>query len=432
MDNQTRKILLKNIALLVLFTGMVVLACLVWLSDLSMESVPEDSLLAHVYQRLTYGVHGFELRTGGDPAAEPTRIAVSLEDGLAGAQYHGAMTSTLYATLEGVMGDAFAEEPHFSGCSEEDFAKALRGKVLYFGYEGYLPLSLLSGWLGHDYDLPLRTDVLLLTQKGELYLHTEGGYLCAPVKAGSWQDAEISAAACSFAAAREDGIYANVRPDTLVFEGETQTVEQLSVRYPSFLDTQSGSDLTALLNAFHYDPYVRGYAGDNGQSWVYVETYSTLHVANNGTVEFRASAVDGGLEVYTAGEILRNGTLRLQADFAHTLLKTAQESLADTSQAMLFDVTETADGTRVFTFIQTVGGIPVQSGEQPFAEFEFQGSRLMAAKLHLRAFEPAGIRFPVLPGAQAAAAAPAGSSRVSLAYLEGENGNYTAVRCYQQ
>ena len=88
MDEKQQKVknTIKNVVLLVLFVGMLVLTSVTWLGDLSLDSVPSDSLIAKVYQRFTYGVSGFEIRTGADPAAQPTRIAVSLDGELVGAQ----------------------------------------------------------------------------------------------------------------------------------------------------------------------------------------------------------------------------------------------------------------------------------------------------------------------------------------------------------
>ena len=60
---------------------------------------------------------------------------------------------------------------------------------------------------------------------------------------------ELSAGACSFAA-QEGEQFVHVRPDTLLFEQESESAERLTMRVPGFLEGQGGSDLTALLEAF--------------------------------------------------------------------------------------------------------------------------------------------------------------------------------------
>ena len=183
---QKRKNRIKNAILLVLFIGLIVLTGVTWLSGLNLESIPEGTLLHRVYQRITYGVSGFELRTGSDAAAEPTRIAVSTADGLVGAQYQTASVSMLYTVLREPMGAAIDCAGAFAACTEEDFTQALAGEVLYFGYEGQLPLTLLSGWMGSGRSEELqKTDLLLLTGKGKLFIHGENGYQWAETRGKS-------------------------------------------------------------------------------------------------------------------------------------------------------------------------------------------------------------------------------------------------------
>ena len=433
---QKRKNRIKNAILLVLFIGLIVLTGVTWLSGLNLESIPEGTLLHRVYQRITYGVSGFELRTGSDAAAEPTRIAVSTADGLVGAQYQTASVSMLYTVLREPMGAAIDCAGAFAACTEEDFTQALAGEVLYFGYEGQLPLTLLSGWMGSGRSEELqKTDLLLLTGKGKLFIHGENGYQWAETKGSpdAWAHLmqELSAGACSFAA-QEGEKFAQIRPDTLLFEQESESAERLTMRVPGFLEGQGGSDLTALLEAFSYDPYVRTYQEDQGKTRVFVENYSTLHVSADGEVSFHTSAMEGALEAYSAAEVEKEDVLRLQTDFAYRLLRQVQGSMSDTSKAMLFDVTEGESGVRVLSFLQTAGGIPVQVGETPFAWFEFREGRMIGAELHLRVFESAGERSPLLPSRQAAAAAPAEGLRPMLAYTRAADGKFTAQRYYQK
>ncbi len=433
---QKRKNRIKNAILLVLFIGLIVLTSVTWLSGLNLESIPEGTLLHRVYQRITYGVSGFELRTGSDAAAEPTRIAVSTADGLVGAQYQTASVSMLYTVLREPMGAAIDCAGAFAACTEEDFAQALAGEVLYFGYEGQLPLTLLSGWMGSGRSEELqKTDLLLLTGKGKLFIHGENGYQWAETKGSpdAWAHLmqELAAGACSFAA-QEGEKFAQVRPDTLLFEQESESAERLTMRVPGFLEGQGGSDLTALLEAFSYDPYVRTYQEDQGKTRVFVENYSTLHVSVDGEVSFHTSAMEGALEAYSAAEVEKEDVLRLQTDFAYQLLRQVQGSMSDTSKAMLFDVTEGESGVRVLSFLQTAGGIPVQVGETPFAWFEFREGRMIGAELHLRVFESAGEQSPLLPSRQAAAAAPAEGLRPMLAYTRAADGKFTAQRYYQK
>ncbi|MDR3766656.1 MAG: hypothetical protein Q3Y08_06430 [Butyricicoccus sp.] len=434
MDEKQQKLknAIKNVVLLVLFVGMLVLLSMTWMTDLSLDNIPSDSLVAKIYQRFTYGVSGFEIRTGADPAAQPTRIAVSLEGELVGAQYQSATVSTLYVSLQEEMGQALANCGDFDPCTEEDFCQALQGEVLYFGYEGYLPVSLLSSWMGSRAENSDKADALLLTADGELYLHVADGYRVASTSAdpSDWEKAmeNFSAASCRFAV--QDKTLTGVRPDTLLLEQEDMRAEQFAVQAPQLLDSQSGSNWTALFDAFQYDPHVSTYPEDQGNTQVYAENYSTLHISVDGTVQFRATAMEGGMEVYNTAETARADTLRLQVDFAYTLLKNVQGSISDSTQAMLYDITQADDNVCVLTFIQLVNGIPVETDStQPFARFEFRENKLMAATIHLQQFQSTGVQTPVLSSTLAAAAAPGEGARLAVVY-QIEEQQATARRCY--
>lgn len=425
MDQQRIRNALKNLALLILFLGMLALTFLTWLTNLRLADAPSSTLISKVYQKFTYGVGGFEIRTGADPAAQPTRVAVTLEGELVGAQYQAAAVSTLYDALRGSMSQALSNSGSFAASTQDDFTKALQGEVLYFGYEGALPVSLLAGWMEGETASAQLADALLLTEDGQLYLHGPEGYWMAETTArpDDWQTAmeNYPATACRFAGT--EGL-TGVRPDTLLSDDGSLRAEQLAVQPPNLQGT-------LLLDAFAYDPHVRSYTENQGATQVYAENYSTLHVSADGTVEFRTSALEGGMQVYNTAETAREDTLRLQVDFAYTLLKTVQSSVSDSSQAMLYDVAEGDDGVRVLTFIQLVGGIPV-AADPPFARFEFQDDRLVAAQIHLSSFQSTGVQTALLGSAQAASAAPAAQdapARLAVVYRVAE-GTATAERCY--
>lgn len=429
---QKLKNALKNLVLLVLFAGMIALTFVTWMADLNMDNVPSDSFIARIYQRFTYGVSGFEIRTGADPAAQPTRVAVSIDGELVGAQYQAAAVSTLYTSLADSMGQALENCRSFQSSSEETFRKALQGEVLYFGYEGYLPVSLLAGWMEGKSEQELQTDALLLTAEGKLYLHLEDGYRVAETQAdpAQWEKAmeNYSASACRFAAADER--FAGVRPDTLLPQDDDVRAEQLAVQAPNLLDPQGGSNWDMLFDAFEYDPHVRSYQEDKGNTQVYAENYSTLHISVDGTILFRATAMEGGLEVYNTAETAREDTLRLRVDFADMLLKNVQGSVSDNSQTELYDITQAEDEVYVLTFVQLVGGIPVQTDEEaPFARFTFRENKLMSAEIRLRLYQTTGVQSPVLSSELAAVASPSAQARLAIVY-QIQDGQATARRCY--
>ena len=140
--------------------------------------------------------------------------------------------------------------------------------------------------------------------------------------------------------------------------------------------------------------------------------------------------MEGGLEVYNTAETAREDTLRLRVDFADMLLKNVQGSVSDNSQTELYDITQAEDEVYVLTFVQLVGGIPVQTDEEaPFARFTFRENKLMSAEIRLRLYQTTGVQSPVLSSELAAVASPSAQARLAIVY-QIQDGQATARRCY--
>ncbi len=418
---------LKNLILLFLFIAMFPLTAFAWLSYLDTSSVPEDSIFASLYQRVTYGVNGFEIKTGNNPAAMPTRIAIKDEGKTNGAQYHEASVSVLYDAMYEVIGKALAAQGEFQSTDLSELKQSLKSDGIYFGYEGSLPISLLANWMGQISKEQTATDIIWLDETGTLYIHTMNGFKKKSTNIKKWDIdvVKLPTNKCMFAA--DDDMFQKIRPDTLIFENDTVQAEKYSVSIPDFLDAQNGTSLTNLLSAFSYDLYVNRYEENQGQTMVFVEDYSTLHVSKDGTVIFNASANEGGINVSSDPEYANE--LTVQMDLAVTLVREVQNSMGDTSQAMLYAITQN-DDEKVFTFIQCIGGIPVKT-ETPFAQLVIQNNRLMEARFELRNFSQTGEQTAVIPTRQAAAASNNELFRLMLVYTQDEQMNFTAQCVYR-
>ena len=418
---------LKNLILFVSFIAMIPLTALAWLSYLDTSSVPEDSIFASLYQRVTYGVSGFEIKTGNNPAAMPTRIAIKDNGITNGAQYHEASVSVFYESMHETIGKALANQGEFQTTDLTDLKQSLKLNGIYFGYEGSLPISLLANWMGQTSKDEIATDIIWLDENGTLYIHTISGFRKKNTDIKKW-DIDVSKLPtnkCIFAA--DDDMFQKIRPDTLIFENDIVQAEKYSVSIPDFLNAQNGTSLTNLLSAFSYDLYVNRYEENQGQTMVFVEDYSTLHVSKDGTIVFNASANEGGIDVSSDPEY--SNELTVQMDLAVTLIREVQNSMGDTSQAMLYAITGNND-EKVFTFIQCIGGIPVKT-EKPFAQLVIQNNKLMEARFQLKSFNQTGVQTAVIPTRQAAAASNNELFRLMLVYTQDEQMNFTAQCVYR-
>ena len=423
---------IKNLILLVLFVAMIPLTGLAWLSYLDTSSVPEDSIFAVLYQKVTYGVSGFEIRTGNNPAAMPTQIAIKKDGVMNGVQYHEASVAVFYESIYQTMGQALEENGEFQSADTYEISQSLKLDGIYLSYEGSFPISLLSNWLGTDSDEMITTDVLWLDQEGTLYIHTMTGFQKKKtnITIEKW-DIDITklpSNICMFAA--DNSEFDNkIRPDTLLFDKDMLQAEQLSVSVPDFLYAQNGTSLTNLLSAFSYDLYVNRYEENQGQTMVFVEDYSTLHVSKDGTVVFSASASEGGINVSSDPEYADE--LAVQTDLAVSLVRDVQNSMGDTSEAMLYAISQDDEqNTSVFTFIQCVGGIPVQT-DKPFAQLVIHENKLIEARFSLKLFSFTGTQTPLIPSKQAAAVSNNELFRLMIVYTQNEQMNFTAQCVYK-
>lgn len=418
---------LKNLILFISFVAMIPLTALAWLSYLDTSSVPEDSIFASLYQRVTYGVSGFEIKTGNNPAAMPTRVAIKNEGTANGAQYHEASVSVFYESMYETIGKALAEKGEFQSTDLNELKQSLKLDGIYFGYEGSLPISLLANWMGQTSKDEITTDIIWLDKNGTLYIHTVSGFKKKNTGIKNW-DIDISKLPineCIFAA--DDEMFQKIRPDTLIFKNDIVQAEKYSVSVPDFLDAQNGTSLTNLLSAFSYDLYVNRYEENQGQTMVFVEDYSTLHVSKDGTVIFNASANEGGIDVSSDPEYADE--LNVQMDLAVTLIREVQNSMGDTSQAMLYAITQNND-EKVFTFIQCISGVPVKT-ETPFAQIVIQNNKLMEARFQLKSFNQTGVQTAVIPTRQAAAASNNELFRLMIVYMEDEQKDFIAQCVYR-
>lgn len=425
--SEQRKNRIKNLILLVLFVMMFPLTALAWLSYLDTSSVPEDSIFASLYQKVTYGVSGFEIRTGSTPAAMPTKIAIKNNGEMNGTQYNEASISVLYEDMYRFMGEAISASGDFEPSNINDVKKSLGSDGIYFGYEGKIPLSLIANWLGNVCEDNTSTDMLWLDMSGKLYIHTIDGYKSKQTEISSdkWDidSTKLIANKCSFASENEQF---NIRPDTIIFENDIDYIDTLNATSPDFLDAQNGESLTNLLSAFSYDLYVNRYEENQGETMVFVEDYSTLHVSKDGNVMFSASANEGGLDISSDSKLAND--IRVQMDMAVSLIKSVQSSMGDTSRAMLYSISD-KENIRIFTFVQSVGGIPVKT-DLPFAQLVIQEGKLVKAKFSLKLFSQTGEKSPIIPSKQAAAASNNELNRLTIMYSKSDNMQFNAQTVY--
>lgn len=418
----------KNIALLLLVLLLAVLCGLNWLTGLSVSQMPADSLLRRVYDHVSGGAVGYELRASGIAAAEPIQLALAVDGALSGVQYS---LSDIDAGLEAVRplwAEALSGAGALAEAEESELFSALQnGDCALLRYDGALPLSVIAGWMGGSWKSEQNAQTLLFSAgEGRIYVRTgDGRLLAASAKAdaGTLQKARegFRGFRCEFA-----GNGYAVYPETLLFEREALSLELMKPEEIRLFDPQSDASVQTVLSAFGYTPYTQPFEEQGGKVEVFVDDISTLRLHEDGLVQYAALGDTGTVLAYDKGELNGHAALDAQLDCARTVLDTAMRAVGAETRASLYAVQREGDTTTLI-FAQAYGGVTIL-GETDFATFVFREGVLSTAAVNLQRFSTDGARRTVMPARQAAAAA-AGNGKTSLvvAYRE-QDGRYVPIR----
>lgn len=416
----------KNAVLAVLIVLLAALSAANWLIGLG--QVPADSPFRELVERFSGGAFGYELRSSGIAAAEPSQIALSIDGQLYAVQYNPGELDAALAATQPVWAELLDTNDQPQTASDSELAEALQtGDCMLLRYDGAAPLGIIAGWVGsrNNSNTPVRS-LIYAAGRAQLFLRAEDGSLfTVPAKAdtGLLQQAQkdFHGTACSFAGAAYD-----VWPETLIFERETLSLSHLAEDPIDLFAAQSGVSLQTLLDAFSYTPYARSYSDQSGAARVFVSEGSTLRISREGTVQFTALG-DSTVRAYEEGELEGASALDAQIDCARQVLDTAVRSVETGTQPSLCAVRVEEDGTTL-TFLQTFGGVPVL-GQSDFATLVFQGNALVSATVYLQRFLESGTSETVLPARQAAASADGRFRGLAVVYRQsGET--YAPSRCF--
>jgi len=420
--------LMKNVLLVTLAVLLVVLAAANWIVGLNFRQMPADNLLRRAYDRIMGGAAGYELRSSGAAAAEPSQIALTVEGRLYGVQYSlteidAGLKATSALWPEVLSGETL--EP----TEESELITALtHSSCAMLRYHGAAPLSVAAVWLGGSSDSDLAAETLIYADgPGRLFVRTQDGSLysaAAHAEEKTMKEAQTAfrGLPCEFAGATR-----KVYPETLIFESENFKLPALTALPPELFDPQSGAGLESLLGAFGYSPYARTYSEQGGQVRVYVSDLSTLRVSASGLVQYVTSGFEGTVKAYDEGEAAGSKALEAQLDCAKLVLDTALRAGDTDTHASLYAVQRDERSTTL-VFLQMYGGVPI-IGTEDFAVFRFIGGTLISAVIRLSRFQPLEEQYLIMPARQAAAGAD-GSMRELIAAYRNENGKYIPGRFF--
>ena len=423
----------KNISLVTLVLLLAVLCAANWLIGMNIAQMPADNLLRRVYDQLFGGAVGYELRSSGVAAAEPSQLALTVDGQLYGVQYNLTDVEAGLAAVQSVWSQALSGGALEEAGEEELEAALLSGDCALLRYHGSIPLSVIAGWMGGSWENggSLGAETLVYSaDAGRLFVHASDGSLYA----ASAQAGENTLAAaqesfrgllCAFAG----GDYA-VYPETLLFDSERLSLPLLEEGAVDLFGTQGSAGLEGLLQAFGFTAYTDFYTEQNGEIRVFVDNSSTLRVGAGGLLQYASAGGDSSVRAYEEGEVRGQSALEAQLDCARLILDEALRAGETDTHAALYAVQQDGEETTL-VFMHLYGGVPVL-GDSDFATFRFaDNGTLTSATIRLQRFVASETRRTVLPARQAAASAMAEERSMMVAY-RAEDGTYIPARFYLQ
>lgn len=423
----------KNISLVALVVLLAVLCAANWLTGMNIAQMPADNLLRRAYDHLVGGAVGYELRSSGVAAAEPSQLALTVDGQLYGMQYNLTDIEAGLTAVQTVWAQALADGS-LEEADEDELVDALAaGDCALLRYHGSIPLRVIAGWMGGSWEdggtLGVET-LVYAAGAGRLFVRASDGALYA-ASAQVGENA-VSAAQQSFrgmpcAFAGSD--YA-VYPETLLFDSERLSLPLLEERAIDLFDAQGGAGLEGLLQAFGFTAYTDFYAEQNGEVRVFVDNTSTLRVGTGGLLQYASAGGDSSVRAYEEGEVRGQAALEAQLDCARLILDEALRAGETDTHASLYAVQQNGAETAL-VFMQLYSGVPVL-GDSDFATFRFaDDGTLTSATIRLQRFAERETQRIVLPARQAAAGAAAEARSMMVAY-RAEDGIYVPSRFYLQ
>ena len=350
-------------------------------------------------------------------AARPMSITATIQGGIQPERcvirYDDSGVDTMFRQLAGILVETLSSVEEPAQIDREAWEAALaQSPGFCFDFQGELPLSVLSGWLGVERELPEVTmRRLLLTMCGKdvaLYCYDLAGERWLRFTTGVVSEAQLENALEGLVA---DGAYyafesettANMSPDTVL----TPAPEPMPVCVASnpVVGGRSAleglmSDLNINLSGCVFYPAAGEEVARIGSDTLRLSTAGVLeyHADEESARQFPVTPISGKSEIFAVVESCRQ------------LLRQVTAERCGQARVYLADVEQTARGWRV-EFEYSLNGVGVALEKGCAAVFDIRNGHITAFTLRLRSYTQGEETQPVLPPVQAAAAMSALSLR---------------------
>ena len=396
-DRRSRRDLVQNILILLLFLSSVLLLVLTWTLFSDHGGAAGDSAPPPA------------LQTELTALSTPLRFAVTGRYGRYGA-LDMTTTEERFALPGSLLQEALGSAGSALPCREADFRAALSENSAYYDFETVLPLSVAAGLVGADaaQDLPVRRLLLAVSGSGvDLYFTDDAAYYCCATQVaaeslltmiGSYQQGNAV-----FGFELSDQALA---PYTLLLTDGSGEYSLLTARNPL-------GDTDALLTRLGFNPRTNFRYSESNGTQVITEGDRSLRIQPDGMVIYDNGAGSQSL-LPAAGEVVTAKEAVLGC------FQLFQRLFSDSGVSLcLQEIRQEAEGWTL-TFDYHSGGTVIRrSSGLPAAEVRFSGSSLTGFSLYPRQYTPQETNALLLPLTQAMAIAhPLEGRELTVRYVD--------------
>lgn len=343
-------------------------------------------------------------------AASPLRITVTLrsegEVERCSLQYDEDAADALFRRAAGLLMETLSSAEAPERVRESEWRQALAGAPGFcFDFQGEMPLSVLTGWLGGELSIPdAAVRRLVLTARGDgaalYYYDLNAGVWCrCTTQVVSAVQLENALEGLS-----DDGAYYAFESETAgIMDPDTMLAPDVGEMRVCLAENPVSGGQSALeglmedLGINLSGSVFYSAAGDE----VVRSGSDTLRLSKDGVVEY--TGAEGGQGHFPMDRIAGESEVFCAVESCRRLLEQAVTPRCGLARLYLDAVEQTETGWKV-RFEYRLNAVPVSLHTGPAAEFEISGGSITAFTLRLRRYTESEQEQLILPPIQAAAA----------------------------
>lgn len=432
----------KNIAILFLLVSLVVLTIVTWFGDIQPGNAQRRQVIDGLFGGLFWSgeksgdvYSGYEEYDYTMSILSPVRAAVRSNEGLTYLTSRSEARE-LFERVSAVLARAIDTADDRRELTAYQWRGVLSGEMVFFDFEGEMPLDMLSAVLGTTEYAPadrqaryvalsVNRDTLTLVIKAENGVPVAyQTVLHAAELASLVEEYEEGNAQFAF----ESQAYSRHLPDEFVVlkDRPQPAVIKTSSTFTDYTSTSSERVINAVLESFGYNPYTTGGYIESDNTRVYVEDLRTLRISQDGALSYYAPEP----ETIPSSAPDAEARLAIISNATSMLDRVTSNYMGDGVDGVSIYIMRTyynaSSGRYIVLFGCEVNGIVLSFQDGYFARFEYVGTELASAHLTVVSYYLTAQYDQPMPDAQAAALMEGKSHLFELRYVKKLKDEYHA------